>query len=146
VVNAQILQGQWNEVKGKLRSKWGQLTSDELQQFNGNVDQLVGTIQRKTGEARESIERYLAELSDGLSSAVSQPAAMAREYPLSSMLVVFGMGLGVGVLLSQALVGPLSQLMQPEPTMTERLGRQMFGYMNNVLPESISRQMSHLKA
>jgi uncharacterized protein YjbJ (UPF0337 family) len=79
-VNAQTLQGNWNEVKGKLRSKWGQLTNDELQNFSGNVDQLVGTIQRKTGEARNSIEHYLEELSTNGASAFSQASESVREY------------------------------------------------------------------
>ena len=146
MVNAQTLQGNWNEVKGKLRSKWGQLTGDELQQFNGNVEQLVGTIQRKTGAARDSIEHYLGELSASVSPALSQPAVIAQEYPLSSMLALFGIGVGVGLLISHALAGPLDRMMQPEPTMSERFGRQMFGYMNKVLPESVSRQIPHLKA
>ena len=80
MVNAQTLQGNWNEVKGKLRSKWGQLTNDELQQFNGNVDQLVGTIQRKTGEARSSIEHFLEELSSNGASTMSKAAETVREY------------------------------------------------------------------
>src|SRR3954451_22863871 len=80
MVNAQTLQGNWNEIKGKLRTKWGQLTNDELQGFSGNVDQLVGTIQRKTGEARDSIEHYLEELSSNGSSAFSQASETVREY------------------------------------------------------------------
>lgn len=80
MVNAQTLQGNWNEIKGKLRSKWGQLTNDELQQFNGNVDQLVGTIQRKTGEARSSIEHFLEEASSNGSSAVAKATEAVRDY------------------------------------------------------------------
>jgi uncharacterized protein YjbJ (UPF0337 family) len=80
MVNAQTLQGNWNEIKGKLRTKWGQLTNDELQSFSGNVDQLVGTIQRKTGEARNSIEHYLEELSSNGASAFSQASETVREY------------------------------------------------------------------
>lgn len=79
--NAQTLQGNWNEIKGKLRTKWGQLTNDDVGMFNGNVDQLVGTIQRKTGEARQSIESFLDSLSTkGASSMVGQAAEGAREY------------------------------------------------------------------
>ena len=58
-VNIQALKGNWNEIKGKLRNKWGQLTNDDLQQARGNIDQLVGLIQRKTGEARTSVEKFL---------------------------------------------------------------------------------------
>jgi len=80
MVNAQTLQGNWNEIKGKLRTRWGQLTNDELQHFSGNVDQLVGTIQRKTGEARNAIEHYLEELSSNGASALSQASESVREY------------------------------------------------------------------
>jgi len=78
--NAQVLQGNWNEIKGKLRSKWGQLTNDDVGMFNGNVDQLVGTIQRKTGEARQSIEQFLDTFTSKGSSMVGQAAEGAREY------------------------------------------------------------------
>jgi uncharacterized protein YjbJ (UPF0337 family) len=80
MVNAQTLQGSWNEIKGKLRNKWGQLSGDELQSFNGNVDQLVGMIQRKTGEARTSVEHYLEELTSNGASALSQASDTVREY------------------------------------------------------------------
>jgi len=80
MVNAQTLQGSWNEIKGKLRNKWGQLSGDELQSFNGNVDQLVGMIQRKTGEARSSVEHYLEELTANGASAFSQASEAVREY------------------------------------------------------------------
>src|SRR6266852_1105263 len=80
MVNQQVLQGNWNELKGKIRSKWGQLTNDDLQNFDGNVDRLIGVIQRKTGEGRESIERYLNELAASGSSAFGQAAEAVREY------------------------------------------------------------------
>jgi len=80
MVNQQVLQGNWNEWKGKLRQKWGQLTSDDLQTFSGSVDQLVGLIQRKTGEARNTIEQYLDELSSNGSSSLSQAAETVRTY------------------------------------------------------------------
>jgi uncharacterized protein YjbJ (UPF0337 family) len=62
MVNQQVLEGHWDEIKGKLRSHWGALTDNDLQQFNGRVDELVGVIQRKTGESRDSIENYLEEI------------------------------------------------------------------------------------
>jgi uncharacterized protein YjbJ (UPF0337 family) len=80
MVNQQTLQGNWNEFKGKLRSKWGQLTGDDVQTFDGNVERLVGLIQRKTGEARSTIENYLEELTANGSSSVAQAVETAREY------------------------------------------------------------------
>jgi len=80
MVNQQTLQGNWNEIKGKLRNKWGQLTNDDLQQAHGNVDQLIGLIQRKTGEARSSVEKFLDEATADGAGAFNQAAETAREY------------------------------------------------------------------
>jgi uncharacterized protein YjbJ (UPF0337 family) len=79
MVNTQVLQGQWNEVRGQLKKKWGQLTDDDLRFNNGNIDQLVGKIQHKTGEAREAIEKYLDELVSQGGSALSQGAAAVSQ-------------------------------------------------------------------
>jgi uncharacterized protein YjbJ (UPF0337 family) len=80
MVNQQTLQGNWNEIKGKLRTKWGQLTNDDVQTFDGNVERLVGLIQRKTGEARNSVEKYLDELTSDGASGISGAAESVREY------------------------------------------------------------------
>ena len=76
----QTLQGNWNEIKGKLRSKWGELTDDDLQVFNGNLEQLVGTIQRKTGEARECIEQFFEQFSSNGASAIGRAGETVRAY------------------------------------------------------------------
>lgn len=62
MLNQQQIKGNWNEIKGKVRERWGQLTDDELTRAKGDAEQLVGLIQRKTGEAREAIEGFLDEL------------------------------------------------------------------------------------
>jgi uncharacterized protein YjbJ (UPF0337 family) len=79
-LNQQTLEGNWNEIKGKLHEKWGQLSQDDLQKARGNVDQLVGLIQRKTGEARDRVEQYLSELTDDSASTVSRVAEAVRGY------------------------------------------------------------------
>ena len=80
MTNQQILEGNWNEIKGKLRLKWGQLTDDDLPQLRGDADQIVGIIQRKTGEAREAIERYLEQVSGSAAAAIDNAAETAGEY------------------------------------------------------------------
>ena len=62
MVNEQQLRGSWNEIQGQLRKHWGQLNQDDVLAFGGNVDQLVGMIQRKTGDSRETIENFLNHL------------------------------------------------------------------------------------
>jgi len=71
-INSQELQGQWNKLRGQVKERWGQLTDDDLQMQGGNVDQLVGRIQQRTGESREAIERFLNDLTARGASAVAQ--------------------------------------------------------------------------
>jgi len=73
-----------------------------------------------------------------LAHALDKPLEMAKEYPVSSMLVVFGVGLGVGVLLSQAI----SQLPYPaaQPTMSERLTKQIYDAVSSAIPPSLAKQ------
>lgn len=80
--------------------------------------------------------------SSSMAAAVNQPTEMVKEYPLSSMLVVFGVGLGVGVLIAQAVGGPVIRALSPEPTLMERLGRQMYDVFQSAVPESVARRMS----
>jgi uncharacterized protein YjbJ (UPF0337 family) len=80
MINQQVLEGSWNELRGKIREKWGQLTNDDVQQFDGNIDQLVGKIQRKTGEAREKIISFLEGLTEEGGSAISAASEKVRSY------------------------------------------------------------------
>jgi len=79
-INAQELQGQWTKLRGQVKEKWGQLTDDDLQIQGGNVDQLVGKIQQKTGEGREAIEKFLGELTSHGASAISQAAGAVSNF------------------------------------------------------------------
>ena len=69
--------GNWNQLKGKVKQRWGQLTDDELSEVEGNVDQLVGLIQQKTGDARETIQQVVDELSESAGGAVAQATETA---------------------------------------------------------------------
>ena len=53
-INVQGLQGQWNQLKGDVEERWGQLSDDDLKWSGGNIDQLVGRIQQRTGGASRS--------------------------------------------------------------------------------------------
>ena len=79
-INAQELQGQWNKLKGQVKEKWGQLTDDDLQISGGNVDQLVGRIQQKTGVAREAIEKFLGELTQHGGASVAHAAQAVGDF------------------------------------------------------------------
>jgi uncharacterized protein YjbJ (UPF0337 family) len=49
------LKGKWNEIKGKLKSKYAELTDDDLTYAEGKDDQLVGKLQQKLGKTREEV-------------------------------------------------------------------------------------------
>lgn len=80
MINEQVIQGRWNEIKGKVKSKWGQVTDDDLKNFKGDVDQLIGTIQRKTGEARQSVEQFFEDLSSNGASTIGRAGESVRQY------------------------------------------------------------------
>jgi uncharacterized protein YjbJ (UPF0337 family) len=78
MLNAEQVQGQWDTLRGKVKERWGQLTDDDLRIVGGNVDQLVGKIQQKTGVAKEAIERQIDEIMSN--PAVSRVAEAAAGY------------------------------------------------------------------
>lgn len=73
-----------------------------------------------------------------LQQAMEKPMEMAKEYPVASMLVLFGVGVGVGVLLSQAAAMSLGG---HTPSMSERLSKQIYDAVTNAVPDSVRRQL-----
>ena len=57
------IKGDWNIIKGKLKQKWATLTDDDLQFIEGKNEELLGRIQKRTGESREAVEKALKESS-----------------------------------------------------------------------------------
>ena len=58
-MNKLEIKGDWNITKGKLKQKWAKLTDDDLQFVEGKQEELLGRIQKRTGETREVIEKVL---------------------------------------------------------------------------------------
>lgn len=56
------IKGNWNVVKGKLKQKYAQLTDDDLLFEEGKEEEVIGRIQKRTGETKESIRDYIAKL------------------------------------------------------------------------------------
>jgi len=58
MINENTVWGNWDEIKYKMRDKWGVLTEDDISAFSGNVHQFIEKIANKTGTPRESVERF----------------------------------------------------------------------------------------
>ena len=53
------LKGNWNEMKGKLKEEYAELTDDDLLYEEGKEDQLLGTIQKKIGKTKEEVQEWI---------------------------------------------------------------------------------------
>lgn len=56
------VRGNWNIVKGKLKQQWADLTDDDLTYTEGKEEETLGRIQKRTGETKEAINRFLDNL------------------------------------------------------------------------------------
>lgn len=65
-----ILEGKWEEAKGRIKEAWGALTDDDLDKSQGNWQQLIGTIRQKTGEGFDTVEAKLTKALDSLSEMI----------------------------------------------------------------------------
>lgn len=54
--------GRWNELKGKVKQKYADLTDDDLLYAEGKEDELLGRLQKKTGKTKEEVENWLNSL------------------------------------------------------------------------------------
>jgi uncharacterized protein YjbJ (UPF0337 family) len=64
-MNKLEIKGDWNIIKGLLKQKWAKLTDDDLQFTDGKQDELLGRIQKRTGQTRETVEKAIKEASGG---------------------------------------------------------------------------------
>ena len=123
--NAQTIPGEWNHLCDLARQRWSQLTDDDLPALEENFEKLVGRIQQKTGEGRDTIERFFSDITERGSSAVARAAESAgqyahqasdqirerydraeglvRQHPTETVLAAFGIGLAAGLIAGLAI-------------------------------------------
>ena len=56
------IKGNWNEIKGKLKQKYAQLTDDDLTFSEGKDEELLGRLQKKLGESKEKLRDMISSL------------------------------------------------------------------------------------
>lgn len=125
MVNAQTLEGHWNEIRGAVLEEWGQITDDDLKKVQGNAERLVGVIQQKAGVSRQKVETFLEnaieesrssfdrtseaarqasaavreqyeQVADQVASGYREAETVVRQRPAESVAVAFGAGLIAG--------------------------------------------------
>jgi uncharacterized protein YjbJ (UPF0337 family) len=75
-MNKDQLQGKWHQMKGEVKTQWGKLTNDDLEQINGNLERLVGVVQERYGYARERAQTEVDAFCDRQPKAASGPRAV----------------------------------------------------------------------
>jgi uncharacterized protein YjbJ (UPF0337 family) len=70
-MNQDVFTGQWKQMRGELKSWWGELADDDFDRIGGQKDKLIGVVQEKYGYAREKaqqeVERRFKEYGDKMS-------------------------------------------------------------------------------
>jgi uncharacterized protein YjbJ (UPF0337 family) len=56
------IKGEWNEVKGKIKQVYGDLTDDDLTYVEGKHDELLGRLQKKLGKSQDEIRQFIENL------------------------------------------------------------------------------------
>lgn len=56
------IKGNWNELSGKLKARYGELTNDDLAYQKGKEDELIGRIQQRIGKGKEEVKRIIDNL------------------------------------------------------------------------------------
>jgi uncharacterized protein YjbJ (UPF0337 family) len=58
-VNKLQIKGSWNELKGKLKQQYGNLTDDDLVFSEGKEDELLGRLQKKLGKSKDEVRQMI---------------------------------------------------------------------------------------
>jgi len=58
-MNNDRIEGNWKQLKGKVKEQWGKLTDDDMKIIEGNQDQLLGKVQERYGIARDEAEKQV---------------------------------------------------------------------------------------
>ena len=89
-MNADILEGKWNQLKGEVKKQWGDLTNDDLDRIEGERAKLEGRLQERYGysrqQAQDEVDKFLArvdnemgDLRDTVESKVQEAQARLQD-------------------------------------------------------------------
>ena len=119
--NTQTIDGEWKNLIAQTKNRWHKLTEDDLRGVAGNIEELVGKVQQKTGEGRDVIEKFFSDITTRGKASISYASEEAGQYaermgekvqleynnargvvkhhPLETVLSAFGIGIVAGLFL-----------------------------------------------
>ena len=63
-MNTDILEGKWDQLKGKIQQQWGELTNDDVDVINGKATELSGKIQERYGITKDEADKQIESWSE----------------------------------------------------------------------------------
>ena len=73
------LEGQWHQLTGQVKSTWGKLTDDDLQNVAGKKDQLVGKVQERYGVLKEDAEKQVDQWMAKVAPLIDKATAPSKD-------------------------------------------------------------------
>ncbi len=61
-MNSDQVQGQWEQIKGRAKKAWGELTDDDISKADGSLEKLFGIIQSKFGDTKDAIQTKIDKI------------------------------------------------------------------------------------
>lgn len=61
-MNESQFKGKWNQLKGEVKKKWGQLTDDDITEVEGDYNKFVGKVQERHGDSKEQVKEWIDKL------------------------------------------------------------------------------------
>jgi uncharacterized protein YjbJ (UPF0337 family) len=68
-----IMKGKWNQVKGRVKQRWGELTDDDIARIDGSKDKLIGTLQERLGRTKDAATREVADFLHSVEQRLNNP-------------------------------------------------------------------------
>ncbi len=157
MVDREVLAQQWTDVCARLKQKWSQLSEADFRACEESVERLVEQIEQKTGESREVIEQFLAQLADEAAAAASElrdklhvgagyaadsarqgyqaAERVVQQRPGQSLAVAFGLGVAAGVGVAILLRDRPGSRSAHHGAMAEQFGRQLADVLARFTPK-----------
>jgi ElaB/YqjD/DUF883 family membrane-anchored ribosome-binding protein len=80
MITKEQVSGKWNAIVRSVKEKFNQITGDELNRVQGDTSELIALVQRKSGQSREWVEAFLANIGESTENAVERISSTASQF------------------------------------------------------------------